>query len=164
MLKGSNLLKIVKHDSSKSKASDGLGYLEWSVLPFVQYPGRSALAVFLVSLSGVLIGYAAGYWVFGVIGAVILVLSLYNHFFPSYYRLDESGAEVRVLFSERRRGWDFFRSYYADDIGIMLSTFTYASRLDSFRGMNLRFSKENREAVIGFIKERLPAAERKKPK
>lgn len=130
----------------------------------MQYPGRSVLAVFLVSLSGVLIGYATGYWVFGVIGAVVLVLSLYNHFFPSYYRLDESGAEVRILLSKRRRKWDFFRSYYADNIGVMLSTFTYASRLDSFRGMNLRFSKENREAVIGFIKERLPPAERKKPK
>jgi hypothetical protein len=163
-LKGSSLPKAVRQGSSKPEDSDGSRYLEWSVLPFVQYPWRSVLAVFLVILSGVLIGYAAGYWVFGVIAAVVLVLSLYNHFFPSYYRLDEFGAEVRVLLSKRRRSWDFFRSYYADNIGVMLSTFMYASRLDSFRGMNLRFSKENRKAVIDFIKERLPAAERKKPK
>jgi hypothetical protein len=154
----------VKHERGRATASDRPRSLEWSVFPFLQYPGRSVLAVFLVFLSGVIIGFAAGHWFFGVLGAIVLVLSLYNHFFPSYYRLDESGAEVRVLFSKRRRDWDFFRSYYADRIGVMLSTFMYASRLDSFRGMNLRFSKENREAIISFVKERLPTAERKKPK
>jgi len=138
--------------------------LEWSVYPLIMYPGRSTLAVFLVLLSGVLIGIAAGHWFFGALGSVILILSLYNHFFPSYYRLDGSGAEVRVLLARRRRGWDYFRSYYADRMGVMLSTFTYASRLDSFRGMNMRFSKENRDEVIGFVEKYLPLADRKKQK
>jgi len=138
--------------------------LEWSAYPLLAYPGRSALAVLLVLLSGVLVGIAAGYWFVGALGAVILIMSLYNHFFPSYYRLDGSGAEVRVLLAKRRRGWDYFRSYYADTTGVMLSTFTYASRLDSFRGMNLRFSKENRDEVIGFVKKYLPLADRKKQK
>jgi hypothetical protein len=64
--------------------SGGSRSLEWSVYPLIMYPGRSALAVFLVLLSGVLIGVAAGHWFFGALGSVILILSLYNHFFPSY--------------------------------------------------------------------------------
>lgn len=159
-----SLSEIEEDGEDGEEVSGGSRSLEWSVYPLIAYPGRSALAVFLVILSGVLIGIAAGYWFFGALGAVILILSLYNHFFPSYYRLDGSGAEVRVLFARRRRGWDYFRSYYADRMGVMLSTFTYASRLDSFRGMNLRFSKENRGEVIGFVEKYLPLADRKKQK
>ncbi|UCE26333.1 MAG: hypothetical protein JSW52_08205 [Candidatus Coatesbacteria bacterium] len=149
---------------SEAAASGAPRSLEWSVYPLLAYPVRSIFAVILVLLSGVLVGVAAGYWFVGVLGAAILVLSLYNHFFPSYYRLDGSGAEVRVLFAKRRRGWDYFRSYYADKMGVMLSTFTYASRLDSFRGMNLRFAKENRDDVIDFVEYYLPLADRKKRK
>jgi hypothetical protein len=158
------LSEVVKEGKNDGEISRGTASVEWSVFPLVKYPGRTVFAVFLVIVSGVAIGYAAGYWFFGVAGAAVLVASLYNHFFPSYYKLDASGAEVRVLFSRRKRDWDYFRSYYADRMGVMLSTFTYASRLDSFRGMNLRVSDDNREEVVDFLKRYLPRADRKKPK
>lgn len=145
-------------------AEGDAGALEWSVFPVAEYPWRTAVALFFVAASGVIVGFAAGHWAFGVLAAVVLTASLYNHFLPSRYRLDESGAEATFFFVKRRKDWGYFRSYYYDRVGLMLSTFTYASRLDSFRGMNVRFPKEGQEQVIAFVEKRLPRSEKKKPK
>lgn len=99
---------------------------------------------------------------FAVLGAVVLALSLHGHLLPRRYRLDDDGVSVSAIRFKKRRPWDYFHSYYADRLGVMLSTFTYPSRLDSFRGVNLRFARGNRDDVVAFVAARLPAAEKRR--
>lgn len=135
--------------------------LQWRVFPFVEYPVRSIVAVLIIFIGGVLVHNISGYWYLGLGAVLLLVASLYKHFLPTDYYLDDEGAETRILFSKRRRPWNNFHSYYYDQFGIMLSTFAYPSRLDSFRGMGLRFTKKEKDEVIAFVRARLPRAEKR---
>ncbi len=122
--------------------------LRWRVFPFVEYPVRSVVAVIIIFIGGVLVHNISGYWYLGLGAVLLLVASLYKHFLPTDYYLDDEGAETRILFTKRRRPWDNFHSYYYDQFGIMLSTFAYPSRLDSFRGMGLRSQKKRRTRLL----------------
>lgn len=136
--------------------------LSWRAWPLLEYPGRSALAAVAVAGTAAAIYFMWDSALFAVLGAVVLALSLHGHILPRRYRLDDDGVFVSVIGIKKRRPWDYFHSYYADRLGVMLSTFTYPSRLDSFRGVNLRFARDNRDDVVAFVATRLPAAEKRR--
>ena len=134
--------------------------LEWRAWPLTQYPGRSALAAAIVVAAGVVVWWITRNVPFGAVGGLILLFSLQGHFLPRRFHLDDEGVAVDAAGWRRFRPWSNFHSYYADRLGIMLSTFSYPSRLDSFRGVNLRFGPANRAEVTAFVAERLPRAEK----
>lgn len=136
--------------------------LSWRAWPLVECPGRSALAAVMVAGTAAAIYFVWDSALFAVLGAVVLALSLHGHLLPRRYRLDDDGVSVSAIRFKKRRPWDYFHSYYADRLGVMLSTFTYPSRLDSFRGVNLRFARGNRDDVVAFVAARLPAAEKRR--
>lgn len=136
--------------------------LRWRAWPLVEYPGRTALAVATVAAAAAAIYFLWHAAWLAAVGAVALLLSLQGHLLPRRYELDAEGVTVTVLGLRKHRPWDHFHSYYADRLGVMLSTFTYPSRLDSFRGMNLRFGRGNREAVSAFVAAQLPRAEKRR--
>jgi hypothetical protein len=140
--------------------AEGGPALEWRAWPLAQYPGRTAAALAVVAAAGVATAWVAQNVAFGVVGALILLFSLQAHFLPRRYRLDGAGVTVDAAGWKRTRSWDYFHSYYGDRLGIMLSTFTYPSRLDSFRGLNLRYGPANRDEVRAFVAARLPRAEK----
>ncbi len=135
--------------------------LSWRAWPLVEYPGRSAAAAAAVIGAGAAIYFVWDTAFFAVLAAALLALSLHGHLLPRRYRLDEDGVFVSVMGVKKSRPWDHFHSYYADRLGVMLSTFSYPSRLDSFRGVNLRFAGGNRDAVVAFVAARLPRAEKR---
>ena len=135
--------------------------LSWRAWPLVEYPARSALAAATVAAAAAAIYFLWDSTLFAALGAVVLLLSLHGHFLPRHYRLDDDGTFVSVIGIKKSRPWDYFHSYYADRLGVMLSTFSYPSRLDSFRGVNLRFAAGNRDAVVAFVATKLPQAEKK---
>lgn len=151
-------------DATAGAAGDGAEEegpaLEWRAWPLRQYPGRSALALGVVAATGVAVGWVTHNVAFGVVAGVILLFSLQAHFLPRRYRLDDGGVTVDAAGRKRTRRWDSFHSYYDDKLGIMLSTFSYPSRLDSFRGLNLRYGPDNRDGVLAFVAARLPRAEK----
>ena len=136
--------------------------LSWRAWPLVEYPARSALAAVMVAGTAAAIYFVWDSALFAVLGAVVLALSLHGHLLPRRYRLDDDGVSVSAIRIKKHRPWDYFHSYYADRLGVMLSTFTYPSRLDSFRGVNLRFARGNRDDVVAFVAARLPAAEKRR--
>jgi hypothetical protein len=135
--------------------------ISWRAWPLVEYPGRSAAAAAAVIGAGAAIYLVWDTAFFGALGAALLALSLHGHLLPRRYRLDDDGVSVSVMGIKKSRPWDYFHSYYADRLGAMLSTFTYPSRLDSFRGVNLRFARGNRDDVVAFVGARLPRAEKR---
>jgi len=132
--------------------------LEWRAWPLVQYPVRSALGLALAAAAVATIYVLLRHVGLTVIFGAALLTSLHGHLLPRRYRLDDEGATVKVLGMKRTRPWDYFHSYYDDRLGVMLSTFAYPSRLDTFRGVNLRFAPDNRERVVAFAAARLPRA------
>ncbi len=140
-------------------APDTPTYLAWRAWPASSYPVRSAVAVAIIVGVTAAIYFLLRDIVWTVMFVVLLVASLHGHFVPRRYRLDDAGVTVWTLGLKKFRPWDFFHSYYADRMGVMLSTFTFPSRLDTFRGTNLRFGPgAGADAVVAFVARRLPPA------
>ncbi len=133
----------------------------WRSWPLVERPARSALAALVVVAAAAAVYALVHNVALTALGALVLVASLHGHIFPRRYALDEEAVSVSVLGMKRRRAWEYFHSYYADRMGVMLSTFTYPSRIDSFRGVSLRFAGGNRDEVTAFVKRKLPPARKR---
>ena len=144
-----------------TKGKDTPPSLSWRAWPLAEYPGRTAVAALTVTAAAAAIYFLWENPAFAALGAAVLILSLHGHVLPRRYVLDDDGVFVSVIGIKKRRPWDYFHSYYADRLGVMLSTFAYPSRLDSFRGTNLRFAHGNRDEVVAFVAARLPAAEKR---
>ncbi|MCD4828409.1 MAG: hypothetical protein K8R90_03140 [Candidatus Cloacimonetes bacterium] len=135
--------------------------LEWTSWPLVDYPRSSLfLTAFLVFLVWLLWQIAVVDWqmpLFYVLGIVFVSGSLITWFIPTRYRLWPDRVEAIYLSIRMKRQWSDFRCHYTDKKGVMLSTFAHQSRLDRFRGLSLRFSRnrEEKEQLMAILVEKL---------
>ena len=73
--------------------------------------------------------------------------------FPTTYRLTNRGAHSGCGLSQLFIAWeDVKRATHGKD-GIHLSPFDRPSRLDSLRGVRLRYGAENRETVLSTVRQ-----------
>lgn len=114
-------------------------------------PFRSAALAGLIAVSAVAAAVGFGHWIYGAFSLVVLLLSVSRYLFPTYYKLDGTGVASRHLGLGRSRRWDEF--YRVDECadGLFLSPFERPRRLDTFRGIFLRFH-QNREEVVYFVR------------
>jgi len=91
---------------------------------------------------------------FLVLSVVIMLGSLSPFYLPTRYELTEDKVKVNYVFHSMEKSWTSYRSYYPDKNGVLLSPFPRPSRLESFRGVYIRFAG-NKEEVLGFIKGKM---------
>jgi hypothetical protein len=136
--------------------------LSWWVYPPALYPWRALAGIVVLSLVVVFLTFYAGGVLVGAFGGAVIFFVLNGFFLPSSYSLDGEGLTWRRLFFRFKRPWSYFRCYYADRFGVMVTPSGRPSRLDPWRGVNLWFgaAKEenpsrrfstNREQVLAFI-------------
>jgi len=68
---------------------------------------------------------------------------------------------VKFLFSQKEKDWTFYRSFYVDKNGVLLSPFERPSRLENFRGVYIRFH-QNKDRVVEFVSSRIKKDEVRK--
>ena len=111
----------------------------WVVHPLLDSPRKSIfLVLFLVFLvidiqflfDSLGVTFLSTFFLFG---------SLRQYFFPFRYEVYDDQITVSSFFFKQNRLWNEFRSYYIDQHGILLSPFSKPSRLESFRGIYVRF-------------------------
>jgi hypothetical protein len=136
--------------------------VRWRYWPLTARPAISAVGVVVILAAAAAAYYISENAVVAAICLLALAASLQSHFLPRRYALDDAGVAVVALGIKKVRPWEYFHSYYGDRRGIMLSTFSYASRLDAYRGVNLRFGEADRERVAAFVAGKLPYAAKKK--
>lgn len=140
---------------------------EDEIYEWVSFPARERVKTTVI-LTAFLILLFLGIWftfksfLILLLSIVILSVSLWSYYTPKWYKLNGEGVEVRTLITKRFKPWNYFHSYYWDKRGVQLSTFTYPSRLDPFRGLSLMFGGDNREEVIEFIGKYLDVAEERR--
>jgi hypothetical protein len=128
----------------------------WRSLPVVDDYPSSLCLVALVVLACVGAGLSFGGLGYGLLAAALLGLSLASYFVPTRYELDEAGVRSRFAGHSRRMRWDEVRRVSVAKGGVHLSPFERPSRLDSFRGILLRFAG-NRDEVIRFVDRQVAA-------
>ncbi len=123
--------------------------LEWRSFPLVDYPKSSIfLSAFIIFFAWLLWDIAVVEWhmfYYYLLGMLIFVLSLGNYFFPTYYIIDNNTVTIDYTITKIKKNFTDFRCFYADKKGVMLGTFMRPRRIDRFRGISIRFSKDQAE-------------------
>ncbi|MCK4594654.1 hypothetical protein KAU45_09140 [bacterium] len=138
------------------------GELSWWVYPPTMYPWRALAGVVVLSLVVIFLSFYAGGPAVGVVGGAVIFFVLNGFFLPTSYKLNDEGLTWRRLIFRFKRPWSYFRCYYADRFGVMVTPGHRPNRLDPWRGVNLWFGpaedddpsgklKTNRERVLAFI-------------
>jgi hypothetical protein len=128
--------------------------LEWSVFPFMERIGRSAIVVLVIAGVGVAVYLAFKDPFLTVLSVVILGASLHTFFTRTTYCLTGEGVTVTRIGVKTFKGWSAFKRYDVDPKGVTLSPFAKPSRLDPFRSIRLLFGG-NKDEVVAFISERI---------
>ena len=132
----------------------GVEPLEWVSHPARERPGATLLLVFIILLAGVAAASYGGNAWWGIVGVVLIALTMWTYFLPCRFVLDEWGVRKKSLFGEEKMSWGRVRSYVPDRYGVLLSPFAQPTRLAKFRGLSVQFSG-NREEVLERIRSRV---------
>ncbi|RMG19295.1 MAG: hypothetical protein D6729_05700 [Deltaproteobacteria bacterium] len=135
----------------------GRDALEWTVHPLRAHPWKGVFVlavVLLVEYTLVFVWYSP---FMALLSAFLLVAATGRFLFPSHFRLDASGAEVRFLGTTQRRRWSELRRMREARSGVLLTPFRRPSRLDEARGLFLVFGEGDsaREEVLTYVRTRL---------
>lgn len=125
--------------------------IAWTVHLARQEPLKGALALGMLVAVACIGTTTVGPYT-ALVACIISILSLRDFLFPVSYQVSAEGARMRGLLRKAEVSWDDVRNCYLDDSGIKLSPFDRQSRLETFRGLYLRFGG-NREQVILAVRE-----------
>jgi len=89
-----------------------------------------------------------------LVSILILLGALCPFFLPTDYELTSDKVKVRFFFSQKEKEWSFYRSFYVDKNGVLLSPFERPSRLENFRGIYIRFDR-NKDQVVKFVSSKV---------
>ncbi len=111
------------------------------------------VALIVASSAAAAVGFE--HWFYGLFSLGALTASLSRYFFPTRYVLNSEGIRSEHLGLKQRRFWVEFRRADEQRDGIFLRPSARPGRLDSFRGVFLRFD-QNREEVARFVRCHVP--------
>ena len=127
--------------------------LEWVSHPARERPWATVVLVFIMILAAAAAALTLQNLWWGIVGLLLLCLSMWNYLLPVRFRMDGQEVEKKSPFGTEKKNWSEVRSWVPDRYGVLLSPFPRPSRLAKFRGLSVQFSG-NREEVIEFIRNR----------
>lgn len=126
--------------------------IEWSIDLGALEPRKRAIVGAVAICVGAIGVVALTPWL-GLTGFLLIILSNSEVFLKQYYKVTEKGVERKCGLSNTVMEWAQIKSIREYDDGVKLSPFETIQRSDPFRGVYLRFSQNNREAVLAKIHE-----------
>ncbi|MBL8059867.1 MAG: hypothetical protein JNK63_04025 [Chthonomonas sp.] len=126
--------------------------LEWTIDLGAQEPRKRAVVGAVAIGVGALGVLVVTPWL-ALTGFALIILSNSEVFLKQYYKITENGVERKCGLSTTAMEWEQIKSVREDSDGVKLSPFESSRRSDPFRGVYLRFSQNNREAVLAKIHE-----------
>jgi hypothetical protein len=121
---------------------DGKPPCSWSCHPLREEPPLKSVALGVAIVgTAVVMATSLGNLAYGAIAIVVLVGATMGYLLPTRYVVNAQGAAWKQLVW-RRRPWEAYRRAEWHTDGIFLSPFRQRHRLDSFRGIFLRFGAD----------------------
>lgn len=125
--------------------------LTWSVHRLRENPRGLVLLVPALALT-FWAGASLLGWAIGLAAVGVLVAATGDYFFPVRFTLTEKRAVSQCLIARQEIEWvKVKRALLAED-GVKLSPLGFASRLEAFRGVFLRFNN-NRDEVLQAVEQ-----------
>lgn len=129
--------------------------LKWQSLPAKDSKPVIKVIAVLGFLLMLLVGFVELSWVGLIIAFLVSIIVFIQFVFPTTFTINDNTLIVEFLFSKKEYDFARIKSYYPDNTGVLLSPFIKPSRLENFRGIYVRYGKEEKEKIIGLIKERV---------
>lgn len=121
--------------------------LTWSVRLAETQPGK-VVTVFLFALFAFAFGtFIVRSLLLGLAGSAMILAATADFWLGSVYKLDEEGASCRTGLSHVRILWKDVKRAVVSPVGIKLSPLEDSTRLAPFRGVFLRFGKQDRVRI-----------------
>lgn len=132
--------------------------LKWQSHPAKARPIAAVLVSIFLIICVVIVYDLTQSPLFAAIGALILWGSLSQFYLSTEFEFSEKKVRVRYLVNKIEKEWTQYRSYYEDKNGVLLSPFVRQSRLETFRGIYIRFAG-NRDEVMDVVKSKIKKIE-----
>jgi len=133
----------------------------WTSFPLIDYPLKTLMLCVVIAIVAYILWQLAivkwGQPLYYVLGILMLMIGIMPYFIPTTYYLFHIGFMVQYPLVQVRKKYTEYGCFYADKLGVMLSTYTTPRRMDTFRGQSLRFSKSatERPAVLALLNEKI---------
>jgi hypothetical protein len=135
--------------------------LSWTVHLASRKPNVIPILIITMISAGLLITILFHSPLPGMIAIALLVGSVKEFLFPIHYRITPKGVEQRSIGCHLELAWKDARRCLLEQHQITITPLSTASRLDVFRGVTLRFSREgdpgDRSAVLAECRRCAPA-------
>jgi len=135
--------------------------LRWRSHPFMRKKRVSFLVILCLVAVWVSVYLTTFSTLMTVVSVIILLGALGPFFLPTDYELSSDKIKVKFFFSQKEKDWSFYRSFYVDKNGVLLSPFEKPSRLENFRGIYIRFA-QNKKQVVKFVSSKIEKQEVRK--
>ena len=129
--------------------------MHWVSLPVRHAPWKGLVLVLVVGATAAAVFLGTGSPGWTLLSVVLLLAGVHDFLLPTTYRLSDEWFTSRILWYRRHKPWSSCRSYWVDAHGVLLSPFSGRSRLESHRGLYLRFAGADRQAVVRFVQSRI---------
>lgn len=129
--------------------------IEWTVHPFRDRPRLGVLVLAVILAMSAAAYFWTRLWFWAVFSFLVLFLSLEPFYFPTRFILEPEKVTVIRRFSRSEREWAAFKRCVVEAGAVILSPFRKASWLEEYRAVRLRFLRDNREAVLAYLRARL---------
>jgi len=130
---------------------------EWVVHSLTENWKKSACLIVFLLFIWVLVYLFFQSFFYMILSVVVLLGSLSSFFLPVRYVFYSDRVIIHFFLGKRSKPWSVFKNYYVDKNGVLLSPFPKPSRLDTFRGMYIRF-RSNRAEIIDYIERKFQKA------
>ncbi len=127
--------------------------LRWRSHPLVDEYPKSIGLLAAIAVAAAAATMAFDGLIYGLITVPLLCVSMAGYLLPTTCTLDAEGAETRFMGQTQRLAWSQVRRVAKGPKGVFLSQRARPSRLDSFRGLLLRFAG-NADEVVSFVESR----------
>ena len=131
--------------------------ISWQVHRAKENPKKTLYVSIVLGIFLILLAVYYGF-IWTLLALIVLFTSLNAYFIPTTYTITDTEIIIDKKLYKNKLEWPRFRKYYITTTGVVLSPFTKRNFLDNFRGVHLLLPKENPEAIINFIKNKLDPA------
>ena len=129
--------------------------MRWVSLPVQHAPWKGLVLVLVVGATAAAVYLGTGSPGWTLLSVILLLAGVHDFLLPTTYQLSQEGVSSRILWYRRHRPWSSCRSCWVDAHGVLLSPFPERSRLESHRGLYLRFAGSDRQAVVRFVQDKI---------
>lgn len=129
--------------------------LEWEVHPFVENKVKSTLLVLFIFIICVIIYIKLRHPWYVIFFALLLIGSLHTYFFRTKYKFSDTDITINYPLYTIKREWNYYRGYYIDKNGILLTPFSVPNRLENFRGVFIKYDKNKKDEIIAYIRSKI---------